>query len=350
MASIQGSQFVATAPGQNVHVGITADGSNLPPPVPGQFNLEVYTGSGAPPAIAPGYQGLAVLGAGGNLIDLISGTFEVQDAGSGNDTLIAHGNNETLAGGAGHETFAVYGTADVVFSISQDTINVLGSADTVHASGHDLINVQGQGAFLDLGAGGNDTVNVDANRTSVINTTGNGNFHISGSGNFVYGGSGHDTIAASGTQNALVGGTGGNLVDLSASQSAYLSRGGNDTINVSGTGDTVVGGTGSSTITLIGSGNTVASAGGNDTINMVGSNEVFLAKSLLDVGTPYHDTIVGFDDASDRIQLTFADNTQQVMATAKLVNNNADTQLTLGDGSTILLKGVTHVTQADFLN
>ena len=61
-------------------------------------------------------------------------------------------------------------------------------------------------------------------------------------------------------------------------------------------------------------------------------------------------TIVGFDDASNRIQLTFADNTQQVMATAKLVNNNADTQLTLGDGSTILLKGVTHVTQADFLN
>src|SRR5580658_10807122 len=98
MASIPGSQFLATANGQPVSVAETSNGT-LPTPVPGAFNLEVWTGTGTPPSSpAPGYQGLAILSPNGQEITLVSGTFAVSDVGSGQDTLIAQGDDETITG------------------------------------------------------------------------------------------------------------------------------------------------------------------------------------------------------------------------------------------------------------
>jgi hypothetical protein len=58
MASIPGSHYDIFAPGQTVNFGVTADPNTVPPPVPGDFNLEVITnatGTGSF-ATAAGYQ------------------------------------------------------------------------------------------------------------------------------------------------------------------------------------------------------------------------------------------------------------------------------------------------------
>ena len=67
MASITGSQFFATDGGTPVVPAYTTDGSGLPAPTAGAFNLEVWTGppGSAPTSPAPGYQGLAILSNGG---------------------------------------------------------------------------------------------------------------------------------------------------------------------------------------------------------------------------------------------------------------------------------------------
>ncbi|HEU0215821.1 MAG TPA: hypothetical protein VFQ90_04115, partial [Stellaceae bacterium] len=72
MASIPGSQFDATAGGTPVNVQETSGGP-LPPPTPGQFNLEVWTGplGSAPSTPQAGYDGLVVRSADGLTLDLI---------------------------------------------------------------------------------------------------------------------------------------------------------------------------------------------------------------------------------------------------------------------------------------
>jgi hypothetical protein len=62
----------------------------------------------------------------------------------------------------------------------------------------------------------------------------------------------------------------------------------------------------------------------------------------------YHDTVVGFDQAAgDRIHLT-TDSASDALACSKQVNGGHDTLITLQDGSTILLKGVSHIDHGVF--
>ena len=146
MATIPGSAYDATAPGFAVNVVETTDGT-VPAPVAGQFNLEVFVGflANAP---AVGYQGVAVLGPSGLELDLISGAFAVTDNGSGNDTLSAFGDNETIIGGAANVSLNLFGNNDVAIGGGQDTISVVGNGDTVIGNGDDLINVFGPGDFV----------------------------------------------------------------------------------------------------------------------------------------------------------------------------------------------------------
>src|SRR5215472_11270973 len=167
MASIPGSQFTATAPHQAVTVAETSNG-NVPSPVPGTFNLEVWTDppGSAPTSPAPGYQGLAVLSNAGQQIDLISGAFAVTDHGSGHDTINARGTDETISGGAANVTLNLYGNNDVANAGGQDTITVFGNNDTVNGSGNDSITVLGDHDLV-KGGHGNDTINVFADFDTV---------------------------------------------------------------------------------------------------------------------------------------------------------------------------------------
>src|SRR5258708_6212601 len=132
MASIAGSQGVATAPGQPVNVSYTSDGSGLAT-VPGAFNLEVWTGPNPPTVPGAGFDGLVVLSNGGNQLDLYGTGFEIQDTGSGTHSIIAHGDNETISAGPNNNDLLIaYGTGDVIIGGGTDTIDVFGNNDTVN--------------------------------------------------------------------------------------------------------------------------------------------------------------------------------------------------------------------------
>ena len=92
MASIPGSQYDVYAGGQTINFGVTTDPNTVPPPVGGDFNLEVVvnaTGTGSYNT-ASGYQGLAILSTDGHTLTLLHGDYKVTDDGSsggGNDHI-----------------------------------------------------------------------------------------------------------------------------------------------------------------------------------------------------------------------------------------------------------------------
>src|SRR5437660_1735594 len=111
MASIPGGQYHFFASGQAVNVATTPDGTNLPPPVLGQFNLELVTSASDPPGIPAGYQGVAVESAGGKTMELMAGNYGVRAFGSGAHTIIAGTGNDTIYGGSGDDV--IYGGSGV---------------------------------------------------------------------------------------------------------------------------------------------------------------------------------------------------------------------------------------------
>ena len=95
-------QYVFFAPGQPINVATTTDPNNPPPPVLGDFNLEVVvnaTGTGSY-ATAPGYQGLAIRSTDGHTLTLLHGDYGVVDNGAGNLILLGDG-SESVGGGIG---------------------------------------------------------------------------------------------------------------------------------------------------------------------------------------------------------------------------------------------------------
>jgi hypothetical protein len=90
----------------------TLNGSNLPPAVPGYFNLEVITApTGTNYSLPAGYQGIALIGGdGGSVITLLTGDYGVVDstsgvqiiAGSGNQT-VGGASSDTITGGTGNQ-------------------------------------------------------------------------------------------------------------------------------------------------------------------------------------------------------------------------------------------------------
>jgi hypothetical protein len=106
MASIPGSQYDVFAGGQTINFGVTTDPNNVPPPVGGDFNLEVVvnaTGTGSYNT-ASGYQGLAILSTDGHTLTLLHGNYQVTDDGTnggGNDHIYLGDGAESIIGANG---------------------------------------------------------------------------------------------------------------------------------------------------------------------------------------------------------------------------------------------------------
>src|SRR5262245_28084222 len=140
MASIPGGQYNAFAQGgQQVNVVTSSDGQNFPPPVPGQFNLEVITGGVVPSGLAPGYQGMAVLSDNGQTINMAFGDWALQLNG-----------DSTVIGGAGHDT--IYG--------GNSPALIIGGAgpDVVYGGGGPMTVQGGSGPDTVFGGSGPDTI------------------------------------------------------------------------------------------------------------------------------------------------------------------------------------------------
>jgi hypothetical protein len=235
MATIPGSHFTVKA-GAVLNIVETTTGTGLPAPVPGDFNLEVYVGSpSSAPPLAPGYEGLAVLTAGGMKLDLISGTYAVTDHGTGKDTLSAFGTNETIAGGSAGVTLNLYGHDDVAIGGGQDTITVKGDFDTVDGRGNDLIDVTGSFNTISGGAG-NDTINISGSFDTVGTGPGSDTVNIFGSFDTVEAGAhGHHTSAfidLDGSQSTIVDGPhsyADTVVGFSLGEGDKIQLGNNDT-------------------------------------------------------------------------------------------------------------------------
>lgn len=365
MASIPGSHFTASAPGQMVNVVETTNGQ-LPPPAHGVFNLEVWTGNpaDAPNHPAHGFQGLAVLEDGGRLIDLISGAYAVTDNGTGNDTIGADGTDETISGGTANVTLNLVGNNDVANGGGQDTISVFGDSDTVNAAGNDLISVFGKHDVVNGGTG-RDTISVFADHDTVNAGVGNEQILVLGSNDRITGGTGNDTVDIFGNNDDFAGGTGNTTVLVFGSNDSVGSGTGNAAVDVLGDGNTVTGGIGNDTINVLGNNDLVAPGAGISTVFIAGKNDTVdagnrtaISVAQVTVGgtnfrfndgpDQYLDTIVGFSQgAGDRIHLT-TESVHDALANSKQVNHGQDTLITLKDGSTILLKGISHIDQGFF--
>src|SRR5260370_29296050 len=175
MASIPGGQYnVLAQGGQQVNVVTTSDGNHLPPPVLGQFNLEVITGGSIPPGIPAGYQGVAVLSDNGKIINMAYGDWALQVTG-----------DRTVIGGAGHDT--IYG----------------GDAPT--------LIIGGSGPDLIYGGSGPDTIMGGSGPDTIFGGTGD-ELIFGGSGSaLLFGGDGRGTILGGRGADTIHGGGGGGL-------------------------------------------------------------------------------------------------------------------------------------------
>jgi Ca2+-binding RTX toxin-like protein len=125
MASIPGGQYTFFAAEQAINVVTTSDGTNLPPPILGDFNLELITSPSDPPGMPPGYQGVALESADGRIIDLLRGNYGVKIvdgeshtiiAGTGNDSIQGGSGPDTIFGGSGHDVISGGNGPDVIYA------------------------------------------------------------------------------------------------------------------------------------------------------------------------------------------------------------------------------------------
>jgi Ca2+-binding RTX toxin-like protein len=189
-----------------------------------------------------------------------------------------------------------------------------------------LIGVFGNNDALSGGTTGNDTIWSDGDTVSLTDTTSNNLFGVIGNNDTLNGGPSGDTLWAIGNHENVTGGAlGGDLIGVVGDNSSMSGGAGNDTVYSSGNNDTVGSGLGKTSVTWSGTDHTFA-----------------------DDGTPsYQDTIVGFNQAAgDTIKLNGPDTASY--AVAHQSSSGGDTLVTLDDGSTILLKGVSSVSAGFF--
>src|ERR1051325_10737400 len=231
MASPSGAQYVFYDDNPNgVRIALTPDGSDLPAPVPGATNIEIFTAT--PGQIGAGYQasaftrGASADGAtvfGASSLQLLTGNVGVR---SPNDFPIIPGNgNQTIVGAGGDSIVAVSGgtyasPGNTQILLGNDAATVIGSAgDTITGTaGSSLIDARSGNLAVRVGsAGGSDTID-------------------SGSAVTVRGGAANATIVgAAGDFNDFTGSTGKSLI---------LANGGNEVVKLGAGAATVVGGAG----------------------------------------------------------------------------------------------------------
>jgi hypothetical protein len=401
MASITGSQYDVYAGGQTINFGITSDPNNVPPPVGGDFNLEVVvnaTGTGSYNT-ASGYQGLAILSTDGHTLTLLHGAYWVIDDGAnggGNDHIylgdgaesVTGASGDTLTGGTGNNQFidatlgaeTVYGGtggSETIWGGAQTSIQggsggnetIVGAAGTTitgGSGGDEFINGYKGGQTITGCSGGNETIwgSSSGNPADTIHGGTGGNETIAGgAGDSITGGSGGDEfINGYGGGQSITGGSGGNetIWGSSSGNPADTIQGGagNETI-VGGTGDTITGGSGNEFINAYLGGESISGGSGNETIwgsesgqpgNTIqgaaagGSATIAFsathnAETLWDDGTASgNDTVYNYNTAGGD---NFSMASGETISSSNVVGGNV--VVTLSDGSTITFAGTTDV-------
>jgi len=257
MASVPGGKYSFAAV-QPVNLVLTPDGNNVPPPIAGDFNLEIFTATNG--TLAAGYQGSAFAPGGkfdasGNVlaasITLGSGAFSVDDTG-GDDSITAGSGNQTVVGGFGDTITGGSGPLDVIAGVGS-TVLVGDNATNVTVDitkGSSLVDMGAAGGnvFADSVAGSSDTVNAGSGSTAIVFGA---NVTVSGIAT-------SDTYTVQSAAGATLTGAAANVAAVGAA---------NDTISLGAvTGATVNGLAGPELITL-GAGTNIVYGGAGDTVD-----------------------------------------------------------------------------------
>lgn len=260
MASVTGSKlafFANGVSGSNVNVVLTPDGTNLPAPQQGKFNIEVFTSVAG--GLAPGYDGSAFVGGAVQLTNneiqgfalnsteqLLSGSYTVTDltgkqsiqivgSGAGGSSITVHGSaGDTITGGSNVANSQLIDASGADPGVVKGPMTVTGGSGqtTVWAASGDVIT-GGAGAISVTGNSGNNMkITGGAGSLSAFNL-GKGNTVTGSSSGFTfiddsYSGGGNNTIGGgSGTGSAINPQTG----NVAASQATFIKGGSGDVIN-----------------------------------------------------------------------------------------------------------------------
>jgi Ca2+-binding RTX toxin-like protein len=147
---------------------------------------------------------------------------------------------------------------------------------------------------------------------------------------------GHDAL--------VLGGPGSDLL---------MGAAGHDTISGGLGDDTIVGGRGDELIAGGAGHDTIIAGAGHDTISGgPGNDSIVLHRGVDDLRYGIgdgHDTVVGFSQSGgDRISFAGADHDTIASVVASAHTAGGDTTISLPDGSTITLVGITHIDQGFF--
>jgi Ca2+-binding RTX toxin-like protein len=281
-----GSRYAFYTPTEPVNVVTTANGTNLPPAVAGEFNLELVTSPSGSAYTAPStYQGLALLPGGTGLaLQLLTGSLVVVDTGSGDTITLGAGaqtvigaKGDTITGGSVSELVNGLAGSQLIDGGSGSSILWGAAADTIvgsaAASGSSTI-IGGAGDTITGGAG-SDLVNALV------------------SGELVNGGAGSTTIWG-GVGDTILGGAGSGLVDGTAGDEKIAGSGGSGAYTIlGGAGDTITGGAGPTTI--VGArGDTVSGGPGSLLVNgLAGGQQIGGGTGNMTVWGGSGDNIVG---------------------------------------------------------
>jgi len=311
MSSTSGGRWLFSTTGTGTTLGINNGSAPVFPfPVPGNFNMEVFTnatvnGLPAPPNPDPGFQ-TSIADVGGTLdsgfltganLRLASGNFLAVDygddtiagkattsggisaskitLGTGNQTVVGAkgdtlvgtqntGFSQILDGQKGFETIVGGASSESIWGGQNDSIvagSAVGQQITTKTGSTVVAGIAGSATIL-LAAnttvtalpGGTQNVGIAAGANDLINLTGNSglDFVIGATGDTVTGGSGTTNVEAS---------AGGMLINVGAGGTTFVSGG----ISAA-TGNTVLGGNGALNF------NPSAAAGKGDLINLSGSS------------------------------------------------------------------------------
>ncbi len=239
-----GSKLAFFAGGQTVNLGLTPDGGNLPAPVAGDFNIEVFTATAG--SLAAGYQA-AVLVPGAAALD----SNEVQSA-TGSEELLA--GSYLVIDRTGEESLQIVGNA-----AGGSSITVVGSlGDTIAGS-----TVAGNAQLIEA------IPNADAVSGPMTVIGGAGATTVwGGTGDSIAGGAGAITVDGHAGANDTIVGGGGAMTVYGAAGDSILGGGGallvNENQGLSGL-EKIAGGSGSLTALDLGRNDTIGGSTGGTT-------------------------------------------------------------------------------------
>ncbi len=276
----------------------------------------------------------------------------VIEGGSGNDTIFGWGGNDTLSatsgqneifGDNGNDTVTGGSGNDVVGGGSgNDIVSGMGGDDTLWGGSGNDVMTGNNGA--DVGYGGSGADNLDGGSGADTMWGGDGQDIVSGGADDdeVGGGGGHDTLHG-GDGNDVLWGTWGN--------DTLYGDAGNDLLGGGDKNDVLYGGTGNDTLLGSWGSDSLFGGGGADRLELGVGTDVATggagADTFVLISSSGDNTITDFDmSEGDRLQLD-ADlwagtlTTSQVVSTYASVSEGEGVLFSFGDGTTILLEGLT---------